>query len=308
MPSFNQAAFLPAALSSVFAQRADLDFAVHDGGSTDGSVDILRRAAEDGRAFRWHSGPDHGQADAINSGLSRATGQIHAFLNSDDLYYPEALERVAAHFRTHPECQVVFGNADHLDARGKVIAPYPTEDWSYERLQVVCFLCQPAVFWRREVTERYGLLDATLQYALDYEYWLRLGREIEFVRLPGKPLAGSRLHPAAKTLRARVDVHRESLQVVRRHGGSASAQVKWLRALADAQLEARATLPSYWRWRALLHAAFLLEGAVRYRVRPGPELWRELRRALGGKPRWESFRAGGPRDTSAPDQHLQPHA
>lgn len=290
MPSFRQAKFLPAALASVFGQEfPELEFQVRDGGSEDGSVDLLRQAEAAGRAFTWISGPDGGQAAAINAGLAGASGEIFGFLNSDDVLLPGALNRVSAHFEREPSCQVLYGEAWHLAEDGSVAEIYPTEDWDYARLQEVCFLCQPAVFWRREVWERFGPLDATLHYALDYEYWLRVGRELPFQRLGGPPLAGSRLHAGTKTLRARVAVHRECLQVVQRHGGSETAVVKWLRALADCRLQARPTLPRWWRLRAAWHTMYLLAEAWSHGVRLGPALRRELRRALGGRARWEAF-------------------
>ncbi len=83
-------------------------------------------------------------------------------------------------FAAHPDCLVLYGNADHLNRDGSLMAPYPVEPWNYARLALGCFLCQPAVFWRREVMDRFGLFDATLRYAIDYEYWLRVGKHSSF--------------------------------------------------------------------------------------------------------------------------------
>src|SRR4029077_8878218 len=98
------------------------------------------------------------------------------------------------------------------------------------RLLEVCYLCQPAVFWRREAMERFGIFDDTLHYALDYDYWLRIGREIDFSYLKGAYLAGSRLHQDTKTLKQRVNMHHEILQVAMRH--SLVPPYRWLMNLA----------------------------------------------------------------------------
>jgi len=230
IPSYQQAEFLPATLDSVLSQNIpDVEVMVRDGGSTDGSVDILRKY--EGQ-IDWLSRPDYGQAHAINEGLREATGEIVAYLNSDDVYYPGALAQVRSYFQEHPECWFLYGDADHLYADGSVMEPYYCEPWDYERLQDICFLCQPAVFWRRKALERFGFFDDTLNYALDYEYWLRAGRETDFHYLQGIRLAGSRLHDQTKTLGQRVKVHRELLQTVIRHSTRSSSVLRWLKHLA----------------------------------------------------------------------------
>ncbi len=235
VPSYNQAAYLPATLASVAAQdHRDTELLVYDGGSTDGSVEILRRAASatDGHAVHWVSRKDGGQADAINQGLRASSGDVLAYLNSDDVYYPGALSAVAAYFEAHPDCLVLYGRAHHLHADGSVMEEYPTEPWDYDRLLEVCYLCQPAVFWRREVIERFGVFDDTLRYALDYEYWLRIGREIAFDYLDDRFLAGSRLHADTKTLSQRVPVHMELARVVQRYAPRPEPVWRWVKHLA----------------------------------------------------------------------------
>lgn len=279
IPSFQQARFLTATLQSVLSQDyAAREIVVRDGGSTDGSVEILRQLAEGG-AFTWTSGPDGGQAEAINRGLSAASGELLAFLNSDDVYAPGTLRRVAEHFGAHPDCQILYGRADHLREDGSVELAYPTEPWNYERLQYECFVCQPATFWRREFYERFGPFDQTLRYALDYEYWLRAGREVAFTHLEGAPLAGSRIHAATKTFGERIPAHMEYLRVVLRHGGSRGAVLKWLRALA----ELRAAQPSPPPDRlglALRYSRELFRAAWEFRIPPGRDLLAEAKAAL----------------------------
>ena len=236
IPSYNQAAYLPATLESVCAQEhPDTEALVFDGGSTDGSAEILRAghyATAAGQAIRWVSQPDHGQADAINQGLRAATGDVLAYLNSDDVLYPGALAAVAAHFEAHPDCLALYGRAHHLHADGTIMEEYPTEPWDYERLLDTCFLCQPAVFWRREVVQRFGVFDDALRYALDYEYWLRVGREVPFHYLDGEFLAGSRLHADTKTLSQRAAVHLELARTVQKYSARPEPVWRWVKHLA----------------------------------------------------------------------------
>lgn len=221
--SFNQAAFIERTLRSVLDQGVDgLEYVVCDGGSTDGSVDIVRRY--DSR-LRWVSERDGGQADAINKGFSMTAGEVVGWLNSDDTYYPGALEYVLSYFDEHPDVDVVYGDANHIDEHDRVLEPYYTEDWDYERLKDVCFVCQPSVFLRRRVLEKFGVLDRSLRYCMDYDYWLRIGATTPFVRVP-RLLAGSRLHDETKTLGSRVPVHIEINDMLKRRIGY--VPTRWL--------------------------------------------------------------------------------
>jgi len=170
---------------------------VFDGGSSDGSVEILRKHSSE--LAYWHSEKDKGQTDAVNKGFRLATGEIIGWLNSDDLYYPGAFHLVAKCFDENPDVNFIYGMADHIDTADQVLEPYYTEDWSFDRLKQLCFICQPALFFRRAVLEKYGLLDESLNYCMDYEFWLRCGQHEEFYYLK-RPLAGSRLYPENKTL------------------------------------------------------------------------------------------------------------
>lgn len=191
---------------SVLSQDvSSLEYVVMDGGSMDETTDIIKRYES---RLRWVSEKDNGQAHAVNKGIRATKGQIIGWLNSDDIYYPEALKTVIQYFDSHPEVQIAYGDADHIDEYDNVIEPYPTEDWNYARLREICFLCQPAVFFRREIIEKYGMLDEKLNYCMDYEYWLRVGSEIPFIHIKRK-LAGSRMYKENKTLGARIAVHKE---------------------------------------------------------------------------------------------------
>ncbi len=229
VPSFNHARFIRETLDSILAQdHPDLEILVFDGGSKDGTVEILESY---GSRIKYVSRRDHGQSDAINQGLHQATGDILAYLNSDDIYYPGAINRAVKHFKDHQESLCVYGQALHLHENGSPMERYYSEPWSYERLLDVCFICQPSAFWRREVIERFGVFDESLHWAMDYDYWLRLGRHIRFDYIEDFYMAGSRLHGDTKTLSQRVKVHEEILQVVMRHGSCPPE--RWLLNLAS---------------------------------------------------------------------------
>ena len=258
VPSYNQAQFLRATLDSLLIQDCSLEVLVCDGGSTDETLSILESYKE---RIRYASGKDDGQADAINQGLQVASGDILAYLNSDDIYYPGCLRRVINYFERRPDCQVLYGDAWHLHEDGSIMERYYTEKWSYPRLMDICYLCQPAVFWRREVMERFGILDASLQYALDYDYWLRLGAQIDFHYLEGAYLAGSRLHGGTKTLKHRVKAHHEILEVVMRH--NPMPPYRWLLNLASVIVEAERQENSAREWDERTRRCLLIEAAMR---------------------------------------------
>lgn len=216
-PSLNQGKFIRRTIESVLSQDAEgLEYSVMDGGSADETVSILK---EYGDKFFWVSEKDGGHSDAINKGILRSTAPVIGWLNSDDIYYPGALKTVLSLFDAHPEADVIYGDACHIDAEDKILEPYPTERWSMARLKETCFISQPAAFIRRAVIERHGLLDTTLRYCMDYEYWLRLGKgEARFRHVP-LVLAGSRLHPEASTIARRVQCNEAVNHFTRTHFG-----------------------------------------------------------------------------------------
>lgn len=227
-PSFNQAAFLERTIESVLGQHyANLEYRVLDGGSTDGSVDVLQKY--DDKLTSWVSEPDEGQADAIARGLAQCTGEIFAYLNSDDIYYPGALEAAAAFFESHPDVDLVYGDAIHIDAEDRALAIDVLPAYRWEDLRRVCIIPQMASFWRRSAYERVGGIDAKYQFALDYEFFLRLGEKGKIAHLP-KVLAGFRRHQAAKTARSKETWAKENSELsVRYLGRDGWNRADWLR-------------------------------------------------------------------------------
>lgn len=280
VPSFNHAHFIRETLDSILSQNyPEIEVLVFDGGSRDGTVEILESYGDE---IRYVSRKDHGQSDAINQGLRAASGDILAYLNSDDIYYPGAIARVVRHFTENPETLCLYGNALHLHADGLPMERYYCEPWSYDRLLDVCFICQPAAFWRREVIERFGVFDESLNWAMDYEYWLRIGRHVSFDFLEDAYLAGSRLHEDTKTLSQRVKVHEEILEIVMRY--SPRLPERWLMNLAtvitrDVKMPAYHGIPSEKLRRAwMIEAVF--DRATHHGIPVGKELLQKFEQLL----------------------------
>ncbi len=198
MPSFGQAAYIEESILSVLNQDYPrIELLIIDGGSTDGTVDIIRRHAS--RIAYWVSEKDGGQADAINKGWSRCQGDIVTFLNSDDTYIPGAVSRIVAAFTNNPSAGVVYGQARWVEQDGRPALETNTRLTPQEMLDGFRSLPQPAAFLRREAIERVGRLDPTFHYALDGEFFMRVLGNFEAVALP-QVLATMRLHPASKSV------------------------------------------------------------------------------------------------------------
>ncbi len=233
-PSFNQGKYISRTIESIFAQDVDgLEYMVVDGGSTDNTISVLESY---GDRLHWLSERDRGPSDAINKGFLRSSAPILGWLNSDDIYYPGALRTVLDYFEKHPEVDVLYGEANHIDATDAVIERYPTEDWNWERLKETCFISQPATFFRRRVFEQFGPLAVGVR-CMDYEYWLRLGKSgVRFVHLPTL-IAATRLHPEAFSIAGRVAGHAEVNTFTRKHLSRTPDQ--WLFSYAHAVAESR---------------------------------------------------------------------
>lgn len=228
-PSFNQGRFIERTIESVISQNFDsLEYIIFDGGSSDETLSILKTF---GNSIRWIYEPDTGQAHAVNKGLKLAKGQVIGWLNSDDIYYRRALQTVHDMFIEHPEIEILYGMADHIDENDNIIEPYYNEHWNYDRLKEICYICQPAVFFRKSIVDQFGMLDETLKYCMDYEYWLRIGRQKPFYYLKQR-IAGSRFYEDTKTLSSVVEVHLEILKMFKTKFGNIPDQ--WIFAHAHA--------------------------------------------------------------------------
>jgi glycosyltransferase involved in cell wall biosynthesis len=214
-PVLNQAAFVGRTIESVLAQDYPrLEYIVQDGGSTDGTLEVIASLAA--RLTRWRSEADAGQADAINRGFAQASGDIMAWLNADDLLLPGALAAVASFFEQHPEVDVVYGDRVVIDEAGQEIGRWalpPHADW---HLSWWDFVPQETLFWRRRIWERVGArLDPSFGFAMDWDLLVRFrDAGARFAHLP-RYLGAFRVHPAQKTSAQMRDVGQPEMERIR---------------------------------------------------------------------------------------------
>ena len=197
-PSFNQARFIDTNIQSVLAQQyPDIEHIIIDGGSTDGTVEILKKYSH----LHWISEKDNSQSDALNKGFRRATGEIIGWLNSDDTYCPAVFHAIAEQFE-RKDVMVLCGDGYEIDERGEITHPLSSRStdpdslirywkWKYE-------FVQPSFFFRRNVFDEVGFLDESLYYAMDYDFFIRLGLRYRF-GYTSKPLANLRMYPESKS-------------------------------------------------------------------------------------------------------------
>ncbi len=198
-PSYNQAQFLEQTIRSVLDQDyPNLEYWVIDGGSTDGSLEIIQKYA--GQLAGWVSEPDRGQAEGINKGLARATGDVVAWLNSDDLYYPGAVQAAVAALAANPQASFVFSDVESIDEAGQPFHRMHYGHWGLADLMCFRIIGQPAVFIRHTFLAQTGLLDPSYHYLLDHHLWLRLAALAEPVYVHGEPWAAARMHAGAKNM------------------------------------------------------------------------------------------------------------
>ena len=197
-PSYNQVKYLEDTIQSVIRQDyPNLEYIIVDGGSTDGSQDVIKRYQD--KLAWWVSEPDQGQADAINKGFRKATGEIIAWLNSDDLYLPGAITSAVELFQDNPTSGVIYGDAVSADADGRLLNELRFESWGTRDFLQFNIICQPSVFMKRSIVEKIGFLDSSFHFFLDHQLWIRLSRETEFLHNP-EIWAVSRYHQDAKNV------------------------------------------------------------------------------------------------------------
>ena len=198
-PSFNQAEYIEETIISVLEQDYhNIEHIIVDGGSTDGTLEILEQY---GGKIRWISEPDNGQAEALNKGFRMANGQIIGWLNADDLYKPYAVKVAVSELLKHPDVALVHGAGQYIDASGNVIMTRKGGDFGLEKLIGIDTIMSISAFFRREVIGKVGYLDETLNYVMDWEYWVRIamaGLKMRYIQ--GPVLALSREHEDSKTI------------------------------------------------------------------------------------------------------------
>lgn len=211
-PSYQQAQYLEQTIRSVLEQsHAPFEYFVMDGGSSDGSVEIIRQYAD--QLTGWVSEKDKGQADAINKGIRRTGGEIVAWINSDDYYLPGAFARAVEVFQQHPEAGLVYGDVLSVDANSQPFNLQTFKPYTLNDLMAFCIISQPAVFMRRSVLEQAGLLDESYHLLLDHQLWLRMARRAPMIYIP-ETLAAARYHAEAKNLARTAGFGREADRIV----------------------------------------------------------------------------------------------
>jgi glycosyltransferase involved in cell wall biosynthesis len=217
MPNLNQSQFLGTALESLRFQSVPFELAVMDGGSTDNFHKVVERYSDIITFVR--SERDEGQAAAIKEGKDTISGDIVAWLNADDYYFPAALEQVAAFFERDPELDVVYGDAVHVSPDGYFLSYfYGIQEFDEIDLTHSCFICQPACFVRRSAYESVGGIDPTLQYTMDWDLWCRLssgGAKFMYIH---ELLAAVRYYPGTKTLSSDWLRYKEIWRIERKYG------------------------------------------------------------------------------------------
>lgn len=229
-PSFNHAPFLAATIDSILGQNYPaLFYHVQDGGSEDGSVEILKSYND---RISWQSAPDQGQADAINRGFAGVDCEIMAYLNSDDTLLPGALACVANFFAERPDIDIVYGHRIFIDYGGSEIGRAILPAHSDEALRYAGYVPQETMFWRRRVWDAVGPIDVNFQYALDWDFMLRAqAAGFKFARMR-RFLACFRVHDEQKTTR-NYELGRKEMQILRlRHLGHLPSQIEISRAIA----------------------------------------------------------------------------
>ena len=210
-PSFNQSEYISQTIDSVISQRGDfeVEYFIMDGGSTDNTTEILKKYElqlknDPQIKFYWQSKKDNGQSDAINQGLKKATGDILAFLNSDDYYEPDTFQKIATAFKNSPNQNWLSGYSHIIDENNTIIQKPITQyknfwlnNYSYQSLLILNYISQPSTFFTKKVFNQTGIFNEKLNYTMDYDYWLNIGKNNKPIILR-KYLSNFRIHSTSK--------------------------------------------------------------------------------------------------------------
>ena len=217
-PSFNQGTFLEKTIQSVLSQDyPNLEYIIIDGGSTDKSVEIIKKYAE--RLSYWVSEPDAGQSDAINKGFRKASGDICAWINSDDVYYPGVLTIIAASFEEHPSVDLLYGYHNDVNEKDEVIRKGMYFPFYKHAFKVGFAICQPTSFWKRKVWDICGPLDTNLHYCMDYDFYakaIKVGFQVKSVPIL---ICKFRYHETNKSTTSRAGFAYEGEMLLSTHFG-----------------------------------------------------------------------------------------
>ena len=242
-PSYNQANFLEATIRSVLEQDyPNIEYIIVDGGSTDGSVDVIKK--HEGRIASWVSEQDKGQTDAINKGFAKAKGEILAWINSDDTYSnPKAVSEAVQFLNENPDVAMVYADCDFIDEKGDVIGKFAARQTDYAKLRRgYVHIPQQTMFFRAKYWREFGPLDPSFYFAMDYDLWVRIAKHAPIRYLPGRTWANFRIHTSSKTNVNDERGWQEMLRVHYRDGGGFLSQIV-------AKFYLRKIIGPLWRFR-----------------------------------------------------------
>lgn len=241
-PSYNQALFLEETIKSVLTQDYPrIEYIIMDGGSTDGSVAVIQKYAD--RLAYWESVKDKGQTDAINKGFNRASGDILAWINSDDTYNPKAVGEAVKFLIEHPEAAMVYADCNFINEHGEVIGKFASHQTDYAKLRRgYVHIPQQTMFFRSTYWKQLGPLDPSFYFAMDYDLWVRIAKQAPIQYLPGKTWANFRIHTSSKTNVNDERGWQEMLRVHYRDGGSFFSPIV-------AKYYLRKVIGPLWKWR-----------------------------------------------------------
>jgi glycosyltransferase involved in cell wall biosynthesis len=231
-PSYNQADYLEETIKSVLDQAGSfsIQYIVADGGSTDSSVNIIKKyekALKDntyplrnkGVDFSWWSRPDKGQPDALNQGFKAARGKIAAWVNSDDVYEKGCFKEVAEAFDSNPKAGMIYGNFAHIDSQGKILRRIKVPDFDLDtEINLGNIIPTPSTFFRREAVNAVNFINPKYQYAFDYDLFLKIAKRYPVIHI-NSYWSRFRMHETSKTVATERKFWPEEREISRAHGG-----------------------------------------------------------------------------------------